>query len=82
MRIGFALIAGVMVGFVIAHLNVGIAAQAQSSEGYRMSVTSGTSGGPFGFLLNTRTGALKFCNARIEQGRNVSQCFPIPDSTP
>jgi hypothetical protein len=83
MRIALALIAGVMIGLVLAHLNFGIPAQAQSPDGqYQMFVTSGSSGGPFGFLLNVRTGALKFCNARVEQGKNISQCFPIPGSTP
>jgi hypothetical protein len=81
MRAVLALIAGVTLGFVIAHLN--IPAQAQSTDGqYQMFVTSGSSGGPFGFLLNTRTGTLKFCNARIEQGRNISQCIPVANSTP
>jgi hypothetical protein len=83
MRSALALIVGITIGFVIAHLNVGIPAQAQSPDGqYQMFVTSGSSGGPFGFLLNIRTGALKFCNARVEQGRNVSQCFPVPGSIP
>ncbi len=81
MKIALTLIAGIAAGFALAHLNAGLSAQAQSPEGqYQMLVTSGASGGPFGFLLNARTGALRFCNARVENNVNLSTCFPVPNS--
>jgi hypothetical protein len=60
MRIWLVLVAGIIFAFVLAHLNFGAAAQAQSPEG-QYQITSGSAGGPFGYLLNVQTGVVKFC---------------------
>ena len=64
MRISLVLVAGIIFGFVLGHLNFGAAAHAQSPEGqYQMFITSGSAGGPFGYLLNVQTGQLQWCGA-------------------
>lgn len=61
-----------------AGLTVGIAASQQlfpshaqtADSDYQMFVTSGSSGGPFAYLLNVRTGVVRFCNGK--------SCFAVP----
>lgn len=75
MRMSLVLVAGIVFGFVLGHLNFSAVAQAQSPEGqYQMFITSGSAGGPFGYLLNVQTGAVKFCGGAT--GGTVS-CFPV-----
>jgi hypothetical protein len=83
MKQGLAIMGGIIVGFLIAQQTEFPRATAQTSDGanYQMFVTSGSTGGPFGFLLNSRTGALKFCNAQFDaQGGNRSSCIPVANS--
>ena len=75
MRISLILVAGIIFGFALAHLNFGAAAQAQSPAGqYQMFITSGSNGGPYGYLLNVETGQLKWCGAAT--GGTLS-CVPV-----
>jgi hypothetical protein len=75
MRTSLVLVAGIVFGFVLGHLNFDAPAQAQSPEGqYQMFITSGSSGGPFGYVLNVQTGVLKFCGGTTQTGLS---CFPV-----
>jgi len=49
---------------------------AQAPQGpYQMFVTSGSNGGPFAYLLNVQTGALRFCGAAT--GATHITCLPV-----
>jgi hypothetical protein len=69
MKIILAFAVGSIAGVIAAQQLMPAHAQNAESD-YQMFVTSGSSGGSYAYLLNTRTGIVRFCNGR--------SCFPVP----
>jgi hypothetical protein len=67
------LVSGLIGGFIIAQQLASASAQSNQPGDFQMFVTSGSAGGPFAYLLNVRTGVVRFCNA-------ARGCAPVPDS--
>ena len=61
---------GLIGGFIVAQQLTFARAQSPQLGDYQMFVTSGSSGGPFAYLLNTSTGIVRLCNGH--------SCFPVP----
>lgn len=83
MRGGALLAVGLVIGAMAAYAAVpGVVAQSTSGGNFQFYPTGGASGGPYGFLLDTRTGGLKFCNVVSGQGvrPSTSQCIDTDNS--
>ncbi len=72
------LIAGLLAGLVLTRLFPIVDAQAQSNSVgiYQMYIPGESAGGVF--VLNTQTGAVRFCDRAIRI--NESKCYPVPPS--
>ena len=68
MRISLVLVAGIVFGLVLGHLNFSAAAQGQSPAGQFQMILPTSNTGPFGYLLNVETGALSWCG--LQNGTN------------
>jgi len=75
------IVAGTLIGLGIAQLSPVITAKAQPAADANFQFLTVGHGGSSGFLLNTRTGNIKYCFVAYAEPHHV-ECYKFADSAP